>query len=223
MLIRINLLAEAQALEELRRRDPVKRAVWVGGFLVSIMLVWSRSLQVKAFMAKGELNRIESALNSHTNEYQQVQESQQKLAQVNSKLTALHQLSTNRFLNGSMLDALQHATLEDIQLVHLKVEQAYLPTPEVKPRTNGDRIIPGKPGTVAEKTVVVIEAKDLSSNPGDLMDKYKQTIASSPYFGAILTKSNDVRLVNYGTRELGDNGKPFLLFTLECRYPEKVR
>ena len=29
MAIRINLLAESQAAEEMRRKDPVKRAVWI--------------------------------------------------------------------------------------------------------------------------------------------------------------------------------------------------
>ena len=39
-LPRINLLAEAQAAEELRRRDPVKRATWLGAFLVAAILAW---------------------------------------------------------------------------------------------------------------------------------------------------------------------------------------
>jgi len=38
MPIRINLLAESQALEEMRRRDPVKRAIWVGVLVVSLLL-----------------------------------------------------------------------------------------------------------------------------------------------------------------------------------------
>ena len=42
MPIRLNLLAEAQALEESRRRDPVKRAVWAGVFLV-LALAWPRA------------------------------------------------------------------------------------------------------------------------------------------------------------------------------------
>ena len=36
MPIRINLLAEEQYLAEMRRRDPVKRAAWVGGFLGAV-------------------------------------------------------------------------------------------------------------------------------------------------------------------------------------------
>ena len=39
MPIRINLLAEAQAAEEMRRKDPVKRAVWIGGFVIFLVLL----------------------------------------------------------------------------------------------------------------------------------------------------------------------------------------
>lgn len=41
MPIRLNLLAEAQAMEEMRRRDPVKRAIWVGSLLVAVALAWA--------------------------------------------------------------------------------------------------------------------------------------------------------------------------------------
>ncbi|MFA6545335.1 MAG: hypothetical protein WCS99_13035, partial [Limisphaerales bacterium] len=40
MPIRLNLLAEEQYLAEVRRRDPVKRAAWMGGFFVLLMLFW---------------------------------------------------------------------------------------------------------------------------------------------------------------------------------------
>ena len=60
MPIRINLLAEQQAADELRRRDPVKRATWAGGFLVGVLTVWSGYLQVKLMAATSEVNRYES-------------------------------------------------------------------------------------------------------------------------------------------------------------------
>ena len=45
MPIRINLLAEAQAAEELRRKNPVKRGIWIGGFLVLVVILWIAKLQ----------------------------------------------------------------------------------------------------------------------------------------------------------------------------------
>jgi hypothetical protein len=52
MPIRINLLAEAKAAEELRRHDPVKRVIFVGALAVALTLVWSSSLQLETMLAK---------------------------------------------------------------------------------------------------------------------------------------------------------------------------
>ena len=50
MPIRINLLAEAKAAEELRRHDPVKRVIFVGALAVALTLVWSSSLQLQTML-----------------------------------------------------------------------------------------------------------------------------------------------------------------------------
>ena len=60
MPIRINLLAEAQIAEDLRRRDPVKRAIFVGALLVVLALVWSSSLQLEVVFAKNDLAQVQS-------------------------------------------------------------------------------------------------------------------------------------------------------------------
>jgi hypothetical protein len=107
MPIRINLLAEAQALEDQRRRDPVKRVILAGAVLLGLILAWSSSLMVKTMIVKGEVSRLENSLNSRTNEYRQILETQKMLGQDTLKLEALHQLATNRFLLGNLLDALK--------------------------------------------------------------------------------------------------------------------
>ena len=45
MPIRINLRAEAQAAVELRRKDPVKRAIVLGAACVAVMVVVSLAIQ----------------------------------------------------------------------------------------------------------------------------------------------------------------------------------
>jgi|ERR1051326_1041542 hypothetical protein len=223
MPIRINLLAEAQALEELRRRDPVKRAIWLGAGLVILMLGWSSSLQVKAMFAKGELNRINAQLTTRTNEFQQVLVNQTKLILVNRKLNALQEMSTNRLLHGSLLNALQQTTLDDVQLVRLRTDESYFFNEEIKVKTNSfDRVIPGKPASVTEKIVVTLDAKDSSVNSGDQVSKFKHKVSESPYFQAALGKTNEVRLTNLSPPQ-GIDGKSFVLFTVECRYGEKTR
>src|SRR5215813_7937264 len=136
MPIRLNLLAEAQALEDMRRRDPVKRTIFVGVVVGLCILGWSSTLQLRAMIAKGELSNIQSRLSSKTNDFQTVSQNQKKLDDVSHKLVELHRLTTNRFLNGTMLDALQHSVVDDVQLVRLRTDHQYLLTEGTKGKTN---------------------------------------------------------------------------------------
>src|SRR6187431_1149134 len=125
MPIRLNLLAEAQAAEDTRRRDPAKRVIWVSVILVAAMLVWSSSLFLKGMLVNSSLSSVEHQMNSRTNQYQRILDNQKKAIEIKAKLTALHQLATNRFLNGTLLNALQQTSSEDVHLVRLKVDQVY--------------------------------------------------------------------------------------------------
>jgi hypothetical protein len=224
MPIRINLLAEAQALEDLRRRDPVKRAIAGGVILVLLVLAWSISIQLKVAMAHRELRNLNSQLSTRTNEFQQVLANQRQLIEANRKLSMLQSMATNRLLHGTLLNALQEATLDDVQLMRLRTDQAYIYNEEIKPKTNSyDHIVPGRPTTVTERVAVVFEARDSSANPGDQVNHFKQKISQSPYFKNALGKTGDVRLANLSPPQTGADGKPFVLFTLECRLPEKTR
>jgi len=92
MPIHINLLAEAQAAEELRRRDPVKRAVFIGISLVVIALMWSGMVEVNAMMAREHLYGVQMEIDSKTNAYQHVVADQNKIATIQKKLAALQKL-----------------------------------------------------------------------------------------------------------------------------------
>ena len=224
MPIRLNLLAEAQAAEDLRRRDPVKRAIWIGGVMVSLMLIWSLSIQFKWIIAKQQLSRVASGKAAHKTEHQAVLEDLQRLSETTNKLGKLRLLSASRLLHGTVLNVFQQAAVDEIQLTKLKIEQQYAVTEEVKPKTNASRVTPGKPATVTEKIVVTVDARDFSVNPGDeQVNKYKEKLSSHAYFQSVLGKTNEVRLLNINrpTRspELGD----YVDFSLEIRYPEHTR
>ena len=60
MPIRINLLAESLAEEDSRRRDPVKRAIYIGALLVVLSLVWYSSIWLNHMLANNELNRVKA-------------------------------------------------------------------------------------------------------------------------------------------------------------------
>ena len=225
MAIRLNLLAEAQAAEDMRRRDPVKRSIWIGASLAVLMLVWSTSLQLKAMIAKRELSKVEGQMKSFTNEYWQVLDNKRKGDDIQRKVNALEQLSATRFLHANVLNALQTATVDDVQLLRYRAEQLYATTDAIKPKTNGDHVTPGRPATITERVTVTLEGSDSSPNPGDQVTKFKETLANNSYFKEALgNKLNAVSLKSLGQPEFSpSNGRRGVYFTLECRFPEVTR
>ena len=225
MPIRLNLLAEAQAAEEARRRDPVKRAIWLGILAVVLILVWSSSLQLKAMLLRFDVSRLEGQLASKTNDYRAVLDDQTKTVEIKQKLDALRRFSANRLLNGTLLNALQQTTVDDIQLVRLRLDQNYVLVEGSKTRTNEDHtVIRGKPATATEKTMLRIEGVDSSPNAGDQWNRYKSALATNAYFKQALVKTNGISLKNLSPPQISPvTGKRTVVFTLECIYPDITR
>lgn len=223
MPIHINLLAEAQAAEELRRHDPVKRAVFIGAFLVALALMWSGIVKINTFLEQERYAGVREAINAQTNNFQQVEVNLKKIAAIRLKLTALQKLQADRFLEGNLLDALQHATVGGVQLTHLHLDQSYVFNAGKPAETNDSRVIPGKPATVKEKIVVRLEARDYSANPGDQVNTFKNAIANQTYFQTMLDTNNGVQLANPPSAPQIDGTRAYVMFTLDCRYPEVTR
>lgn len=224
MPIRINLLAEAQAAEELRRKDPVKRALWVGGFVVFLVLLWASTLQFQVLTSKGNLTSLESKWTHIEKGYEQVVNTRKQYTEVEQKLSALQQLTTNRFLWGSTLDALQKTVADDVQLVRFKGEQSYILSEEAKVKPPDGKGAPVKTGTSTERVTLTLEARDASVRPGDQVNKLKEIISKNEYFQSHLQKTNGVMLTSLGPPQLDFTARSsFVMFTLQCYYPEKVR
>src|ERR1022692_3685519 len=230
MPIKINLLAEAQSVEDLRRRDPVKRAVYAGTFLVVVVLVWSSSLQLEVVIKNSELNQMQAQIQARTNEWQGVLDSQKKISDGRARLAALQKLSAARFLQGNFLDALQKLNFDGVQLASVKVKQSYFidagtpgETGKDPSETGKNRVAPVRPATATEKIVLSIDARDISASPGDQVNKFKDSLANQDYFKAILNKTNGVQLTSLSPLQTGTDGKAFELFTLECALPPKIR
>jgi hypothetical protein len=225
MPIRINLLAEAQAAEEIRRKDPVKRTIWLAVIVVILVLVWSSSLQVKVMTQNAKLGNLEAKLSSRTNEYQLIISNKKKLDDANDKVAALQRLAASRFLYANLLDALQRTTVEGIQLTRLKIDHAFDVVAEVKSSKADDKVIPGKPASSTEKIILILDAKDSSRNPGgDQVKKFKEAIAESAYFKNSNITTNGILLKNLSAPQPDvESGKSVVQFTFECRLPEKVR
>jgi hypothetical protein len=223
MPIRINLLAEAQAAEELRRRDPVKRALFIGASLVAMSLMWSGIVKINTILAQERLAGVQGSINAQTNAFQRVEVEHKKIAAIQLKLTALQKMQAARFLQGNLLDALQHATVAGVQVTRFHVDQSYVLTEGTAAQTNDTHVVPGRPASVKEKIIVRLDARDSSANPGDQVNTFKDVIAKQAYFRSMLDQTNGVQLANPPSAPQTDGGKPYVLFTLDCRYPEVIR
>src|ERR1044072_8146294 len=107
MPIRINLLADAQAAVELRRKDPVKRALAVAGLVIGLVLFWSTTLQLKLISERGRLHQLETQWSSIEKSYKVAVETRRQSLEAEQKIAALHGYTTNRFLLGTVLNAVQ--------------------------------------------------------------------------------------------------------------------
>jgi hypothetical protein len=214
MPIHLNLLAETQAADEMRRRDPVKRMVFATLLVVVLMFVWWSWLQLRVMVANANLSQVEAQIQQHTNEYQVVLVNEKKIADARANLTALRKLANNRFLQGNLLNALQNATVPGVQLVRLMVSQTYGSAQTSNLQTNAP---------VIERIVVSLDAQDFSSDPGEQVNKFKDAIGQEPYFKTQLGKTHDVRLMNLSAPQVDQSGKPSVMFTLQCTYPDRIR
>jgi hypothetical protein len=225
MPIRVNLLAEAQAADQERRQDPVKRALLVGAVLVMVVLGWASTLQFKIMASKNELSALEIKWQSMEKGYQAVVESHRQVLEAEDKLAALERMTTNRFLWGTALNAFQQTLngIDDIQVVRFRTEQLYAQAEEKKAQTNGSIVIPGKPGAATEKISLTIEAMDSSRQPGSQVNRFKETVANVPYFQSSLQKTNGVLLTSLSAPQSTVGRNPFVMFTLQCFFPETTR
>ena len=210
-------------MEDLRRRDPVKRAIFAGAFFVALALVWSSSLQLEAMIAKEDLSQVQAEIQARTSDWQNVLANQKKVSEAQAKLAALQQLSSARFLQGNFLNALQQLSLSGVQLTRVRLDQSYFVAAGSPNQTENNHTTLGHPATATEKIVVSLDARDFSANPGDQVDKFKVALASQAFFKAILSKTNGVQLTSLSPPQNGPDGKPYVLFTLECDLPEQTR
>lgn len=221
MPIRINLLTEVLAQDDLRRRDPVKRVAYLGTFLVALSLVWYSSEWLNYKMAQNKLSQIQDQIQTHTNEFSRVQTDMKKLADSQRRLSSLQQLSSNRFLQGNLMNALQQIYVPNVQLIRVRLDQSYAIKEGTPAPTEGADAGKASPSKSTERITLILDAKDSSTNPGDQVNRYKSSLAKLDYFRTNL-QTNGIRLSNLSPAQ-SSSSKPFVMFTLECRFTDKTR
>ena len=117
-----------------------------------------------------------------------------------------------------------HAPVDGIQIGHLRTEQPFEMSPEVK-AGHGQRQshVPARPRLACERVKLVLDARDTSPNPGnEQINKFKETLAHTPYFQAQQISTNNIMLKNLSPPQLdSESGKTYVVFSLECLYPEQ--
>jgi hypothetical protein len=125
MPIRINLLAEQQAAEEERRRDPVKRGIYAGVALVVLMVLWVAVTQLKVSAARTELTDLDGRLKKVEETSKAVKLNQVLTGEAEQKAKFLDKYATNRFFWGDFMDALQNIAVDNIRVTEIKGQQNY--------------------------------------------------------------------------------------------------
>jgi O6-methylguanine-DNA--protein-cysteine methyltransferase len=223
MPIRINLLAEAQASEELRRKDPVKRSAWIAGFFVSLVLLWILKLQCDIWFDQKDLTRINGRWMEIKSNYAAVTNNVLKTVEIDQKLAALNQLETNRFLWAPVLNALQKSVVNDVQMLHLKGQQTFVK--EAARQIGTGATAKTIPGAMTENISLFIDAKDCNAGQQNYT-KYKETLCASDFFVKSLGRRDGFVIdgtLSPPTADPSDPSRSFVTFALVSHFPEVRR
>jgi hypothetical protein len=222
MAIRINLLAEEQAAEEMRRKNPVKLGIWVGSFLVALVLLWILKLQLDIRISENHYKSIEQSWKDDNAKYASVTNNMAKIAELERKLAALDRLETNRFFWAPVLNALQQTMIENIQVTRLTGAQRYTrEEPKVIGSGSTKKIIPGD---VAEGVTLTIDAKDFNPKAQNY-NKFKETLCNFDFFVKNLGRRDGFVLETVSTPAVDplDASKQSVVFKVVGKYPEVRR
>jgi hypothetical protein len=223
MPIRINLLAEAQAAEDLRRKDPVKRGVWIAGFLVSLVLLWLLKLQCDIWFDQKDLAQINGRWSEIKANYAAVTNNEIKTAEIDRKLAALNQLTTNRFLWAPVLNALQKCVVNNVQVTGFKGEQLYVA--EAPHDIGSGATKKTIPGGMVEKTSLYIDARDSDANQQNYT-RFKESLCNSEFFATALGRRDGFVFdgtLSAPTADPSDPGRAFITFRLVSHFPDVRR
>ena len=223
--MRINLLAETLVQEEQRRKDPVKRAVWIGGFVVFLACLWAARVQTQLMSARSELARDSASFTWIEKKFSSVSEENRAVGDIDVKLGALARYSTNRFLWGSALNALQTSITDDVQFVRLRTSQSFRALDGEPPRKSGGKTIPGKPGAAFETLTISVDAKDYAPPADQNYNRLKTSMSTNTFFATFLKGTDGFKLtsVSQPVPDPADPARQFIAFTAEAVFPEFQR
>jgi len=220
MPIIIDLLAEARDAEKSRHKDPVKRAIWIASFCVSVVLIWMLKFGLDIYFSQSEFNAIEKRTGEIHAHYEAATNTLLKIAQVDQKLGALDRLTTNRFFWAPVLSALEKSTVDGIRVTRFSGAQTY--TEQTPGATASGSSKTDTPGAVVEKVSLKIQAVDTSPNER-ASNKYKESLNNCDFFSSAFKRRDGFVLGDILRRpgtNASDPSSHFVTFVLVAHFPE---
>lgn len=214
-------MAEAQALEEARRRNPVKLGIWVAGFFVALVALWIAKVQIDILFAKSDFNRLNAQWKADEAKYIGVTNKENEINAINAKIAALDHLRTNRFLWGPVLNALQQTVVDQVQVTHIWGLQAI---EREAPKTFGSgastKTIPGSANF--ERIKLSIAGKDYSP-AADGYKNYEDTLNHHSFFAKLMGGREGFTIEGAPSQKFQEapgSTKEFRTFTLTNQLPD---
>jgi murein L,D-transpeptidase YcbB/YkuD len=220
MPIRINLMAEAQFAEEMRRRDPVKRAIWLCGFAVILVVLWIAKVQMDITFENSKFRGIEAQWLSRKDQNDALTNSLAKVGVITRKLAALQNLSTNRFLWGNVLNALQQTVIDHVQVQHVVGSQTLVQEDAQTTGKGADKKT--IPAAAVEKVTLSIDAKDLNPNAQNYA-QYENKLSNFDFFLKRLQRRDGFEMdgvLGPLTSDPMDTNVVFKSFSLLSHFPD---
>lgn len=219
MPIRINLLAEELHAAEMRRRDPVKRAVFVAVVIVGSVIGWYVWLLAQKGLQSAAVSRNKAALAALEEEAAAAREKLSGVTELETRIKQLNNLATNRVLWGAFMNSMQQVVLPEVPVTQLRVSQGYIL--EAPPSTGR---VP-MPATSTEKISVAITARDYGKPAEQLYDRFRQQVLADPWMMKHLDESKGITFDSFGgpTPDRKDYSKSYVPFTMRLNFKEIER
>jgi hypothetical protein len=218
-MIRINLLAEAQAAEELRRRDPVKRAIWGAAFVGLLVVGWVVWMQLKVMASERLKKTTERQWAAMTNQNTFLTNQIARTGEVEKKLAALERLSNSRFFSSAPLNAIQHCMISNIVVTTLTMTFSYNNNEQIKDSKGKLIDIQSR-----EDVSISVTGEDSAAEGEGNHVKFTRKIADYPWFKTNLRTNEAITgTTRAGKGPEGADSTHGARFSFTLWFPSKVR
>jgi hypothetical protein len=219
MPIRINLLAEDLHAAEVRRRDPVKRAVFLAVVVVGSVVAWYLSLMAQKGLKSGTVARNKEALAAIEVDAKAAREALSGVTGLETRIKQLHTLATNRVLWGSFLNAMQQVVVPEVPLMQMRVYQNY----QIEAARMDGRV--PQPAKSTEIISIAITARDYGKPSDQLYDRFRQQVLGNDWLKSRLDDERGITFESFGgpTPDRNDASKSFVPFTMRMNFKRVER